>query len=163
MNGAMLLPEFDHEMATTRKVLERVPDDQLDFKPHPKSFSMLELASHIANIPTWTGVTLTGTELDLAQDWVRGTPKDRDEVLAGFDAAVAEARGALQPATSDDLMVGWTLKTGDQTHFTMPRAAVLRTFVLSHLIHHRAQLGVYLRLVDVPVPSVYGPSADEAM
>ena len=79
------------------------------------------------------------------------------------DAAVAEARGALQPATSDDLMVGWTLKTGDQTHFTMPRAAVLRTFVLSHLIHHRAQLGVYLRLVDVPVPSVYGPSADEAM
>ena len=106
MNGAMLLPEFDHEMATTRRVLERVPDDQLDFKPHPKSFSMLELASHIANIPTWTGLTLNGTELDVAQDWPRGTPKDRDEVLAGFDAAVAEAREALEPATP---MTSWSV------------------------------------------------------
>jgi len=163
MNGAMLLPEFDQEMATTRRVLERVPDGRLDFKPHPKSFSMLELASHIANIPTWTGLTLTSTELDLAQDWERGTPKNRDEVVAGFDAAVAEARGALESATSDDLMVGWTLKNGERTQFTIPRAAVLRSFVLSHLVHHRAQLGVYLRLVDVPVPSVYGPTADEAM
>jgi uncharacterized damage-inducible protein DinB len=163
MNGAMLVPEFDQEMANTRTLLERLPDGQLDFRPHEKSLTMLELASHVVNLPNWTEMTLTTTELDLDQDWNRELPTNVAELLEAFDAAVAEARAALEGATAQDLEVTWSLKTGDQTHFSLPRAAVLRTFVLSHIIHHRAQLGVYLRLVDVPVPGMYGPSADEAM
>jgi uncharacterized damage-inducible protein DinB len=161
MNGAMLLPEFDEEMANTRKALERVPDDKLDFKPHAKSYSLHDLAAHIANIPTWTGVTLTTTELDLNQSWERSIPANRAELLTAFDAAVAGARPVLEKATADDFLVGWTLRSGDQVWFTLPRAAVFRSFVMSHLIHHRAQLTLYLRLLDVPVPGMYGPSADE--
>jgi uncharacterized damage-inducible protein DinB len=163
MNGAMLVPEFDQEMANTRTLLERLPDGRLDYRPHKKSLTMLELASHVANLPTWTGMTLTTEELDLDQGWSRELPTTVAELLGAFDTAVAEARAALVSATAQDLEVSWTLRTGDRTHFSLPRAAVLRTFVLSHIIHHRAQLGVYLRLVDVPVPGMYGPSADEAM
>lgn len=163
MDGAALLPEFDQEMASTRKVLERVPDDQLDFKPHEKSYSLLELASHVSNLPMWTGTTLTTTELDLDQPWERELPTSREELLAEFDANAADAREVLAAARAQDLQVEWTLKSGDQVWFTEPRAAVFRSFVMSHLIHHRAQLTVYLRLLDVPVPGMYGPSADEAM
>ena len=161
--GAALLPEFDQEMANTRKVLERVPDEQLDFKPHEKSFSLLELSSHVTNLLTWTRVTLTTTELDLDQPWERELPRSRAELLAEFDANAANAREALAAASAEDMKVDWTLKSGDQVWFTEPRGAVFRSFVLSHLIHHRAQLIVYLRLLDVPVPGMYGPSADEAM
>jgi uncharacterized damage-inducible protein DinB len=163
MNGAKLLPEFDQEMANTRKALERVPDDRLDFKPHEKSYSLRDLAAHVANIPTWTGVTLTTTELDLDQPWEQKPPADRAEILAAFDAAVAEARPVLEKTSEVDMDVNWTLRSGDQVWFTLPRADVYRSFVMSHLIHHRAQLTVYLRLLDVPVPGMYGPSADEAM
>ncbi len=161
MDGKALLPEFDQEMVNTRKMLERVSDEHLGFKPHEKSYSLLELAAHVANLPTWTGVTLTTTELDLDQPWDRREPGSRDEVLADFDAAVSDARTVLERTTADDMKVDWTLKTGGQVWFTLPRAAVFRSFVMSHLIHHRAQLGVYLRLLDVPVPGMYGPSADE--
>lgn len=161
MNGAMLLPEFDQEMANTRKALERVPDDKLGFKPHAKSYSLHDLAAHIANIPTWTGVTLTETDLDLNQSWDRKIPSNRAELVADFEANVAEARAVLAQATDADMAVDWTLRSGDQVWFTMPRSAVFRSFVMSHLIHHRAQLTVYLRLLDVPVPGMYGPSADE--
>ena len=163
MNGAALLPEFDQEMASTRKVLERLPDEKLDFKPHEKSYSLLELASHVSNLPMWTGTTLTTTELDLDQPWERELPTSREELLAEFDANAADAREVLAAARAQDLQVEWTLKSGDQVWFTEPRAAVFRSFVMSHLIHHRAQLTVYLRLLDVPVPGMYGPSADEAM
>jgi uncharacterized damage-inducible protein DinB len=163
MNGAMLVPEFDQEMANTRTLLERLPDGQLDYRPHKKSLTMLELASHVANLPNWTGMTLTTEELDLDQGWSRELPTTVAELLGAFDTAVAEARAALVSASAQDLEVSWTLRTGDRTHFSLPRAAVLRTFVISHIIHHRAQLGVYLRLLDVPVPGMYGPSADEAM
>ena len=163
MNGTMLLPEFDQEMANTRKALERVPDGELAFKPHAKSYSLLELASHVANIPTWTGVTFTTTELDLDQPWDRKLPTNNAELLAGFDAVVADARATLEAATAEDMKVNWTLKSGDTVWFTLPRAAVFRSFVMSHIIHHRAQLTVYLRLLDVPVPGMYGPSADETM
>lgn len=163
MNGAMLLPEFDQEMANTRKMLEGVPDDRLDFKPHEKSFSLKDLASHLANVPSWTAVTLTTTELDLDQDWDRKLPANRAEMLEEFDGHVADARKVLEATTAEDMMVNWTLKTGDQVHFTLPRAAIFRSFVMSHMIHHRAQLGVYLRLLDIPVPGMYGPSADETM
>lgn len=161
MNGAMLLPEFDHEMANTRRALERVPDDKLDFKPHEKSYSLHDLAAHVANIPTWTGFTLTTTELDLNQSWARKIPANRAELLADFDASVADARAVLEKTTADDMKVDWTLRSGEQVWFTQPRAAIFRSFVMSHLIHHRAQLTVYLRLLDVPVPGMYGPSADE--
>jgi uncharacterized damage-inducible protein DinB len=161
MDGKALLPEFDQEMANTRKMLERVPDEHLAFKPHEKSYSLLELAAHVASLPTWTGVTLTTTELDLDQPWERKLPTDRDGVLADFDAAVGDARPVLEKASEEDMGVHWTLKTGDQVWFTLPRGAVFRSFVMSHLVHHRAQLGVYLRLLDVPVPGMYGPSADE--
>ncbi len=161
MNGAMLLPEFDSEMANTRKALERVPDDKMDFKPHQKSWSLHDLAAHVANIPTWTGITLTTTELDLNQSWDRKIPTNRADLLADFDVSVADARAVLERTTADDMLVDWTLRSGDQVWFTQPRAAIFRSFVMSHLIHHRAQLTVYLRLLDVPVPGMYGPSADE--
>jgi len=161
MNGAMLLPEFDQEMANTRKALERLPDDRLSYKPHPKSFSLHDLAAHVANIPSWTRITLTTTELDLNHFWDRKVPADRAAILADFDAGVADGRAVLAKATHADMKVDWTLRSGDQVWFTQPRAAVFRMFVMSHLIHHRAQLTVYLRLLDVPVPGMYGPSADE--
>lgn len=163
MNGAMLLPEFDREMANTRRVLERVPDDRLDFKPHEKSFRLGDLAAHVANLLTWTGISLTSTELDVSGPFERAVPKTNAELLALFDRNVAEARAALEGASEEAMGVDWSLIAGDQVYFTMPRGGVIRSFVMNHLIHHRAQLTVYLRLLDVPVPGMYGPTADEGM
>jgi uncharacterized damage-inducible protein DinB len=161
----LLQPEFDQEMATTRRVLERVPDDKLAWKPHAKSFSMGDLASHIANTVKWSDVTMNQTEFDLATmtpEEMNQAAKSRAELLAWFDANVAAARQTL--AKSDaDYFVPWTLKQGDNVYFTMPRYSCMRSFVLNHIVHHRAQLGVYLRLNDIPVPGAYGPSADEGM
>jgi uncharacterized damage-inducible protein DinB len=156
-----LLPEFDHEMATTRRVLERVPEGQFDWKPHDKSFSFGDLAGHLANIPFWCTITMAGTSLDLATLERSKTPATRDELLNGFDARLATAREHLARATEPEFFVPWTLKMGDQEFFTMPRISVLRTFVMNHSIHHRGQLTVYLRLNNLPVPAIYGPTADE--
>lgn len=161
MDGTELLPEFDQEMTSTRKMLERVPDEHLAFKPHEKSYSLLELASHVATLPTWVGVTLNTTEMDLDQPWDRPSLTLRRELLEAFDKAVKDARPVLESASAEDFTVTWTLRSGDQVWFALPRSAVYRSFALNHLIHHRAQLGVYLRLLDVPVPGMYGPSADE--
>ena len=161
MNGAMLLPEFDHEMGGLRKALERIPADKLAFKPHEKSWSLRELAGHLAQLPGWTQVTVTTTELDLAQPWEQPTLDTRDQILAVFDEQVSQARAALEGASGDDLMVPWTLKMGDDVIFSMPRIAVLRSFVMNHMVHHRGQLTVYLRLTGGSVPALYGPSADE--
>jgi len=156
-----LLPEFDHEMSVTRKVLERVPGDRFEWKPHPKSMSFGALAQHVSNLPLWGAMTLSQSELDLGGQQQTPAATSRTDLLAGFDQRVKETR-ALLAATSDaELMAPWTLKRDGHTIFSMPKASVWRSFVLSHLIHHRAQLGVYLRLNDVPVPSMYGPSADE--
>ena len=161
----MILPEFDHEMANTRKTLERVPDDKLAWKPHEKSMSLGGLSTHLANIPSWTAQTFDRDELDIAPP---GEPpyrveeaKTRAELLAVFDKNVASARAALEAADDENWQGKWSLLMGGKPIFTLPRTAVMRGFVISHLIHHRAQLGVYLRLLDVPVPSIYGPSADE--
>jgi uncharacterized damage-inducible protein DinB len=160
-----LLPEFDHEMANTRKTLERVPDDKFAWKPHEKSMPMGNLAIHLATLPGWTVQTLQQESLDLAP--AGGEPfklpeaKNTKEVVAMFDKSVTEARAVLAEATDEQLMKQWSLLMTGKVIFTMPRAAVLRSFVMSHSIHHRAQLGVYLRLNNVPVPSIYGPSADE--
>ena len=161
----MLLPEFEHEMANTRKTLERVPDDKFSWKPHEKSMTLAGLATHLANIPSWTAQTFDRNELDVSPP---GQPpyrleeaKSRTEILEAFDKNVAAARTALEAATDENWQGKWSLLMGGKTIFKLPRTAVMRGFVMNHLIHHRAQLGVYLRLLDIPVPSIYGPSADE--
>ena len=159
-----ILPEFDQEMASTRKVLERVPDDKLHWKAHPQMQTIGWNAGHLANIPTWVGITLTTSSLDVAPPGVEPPRapafKSREEILAAFDKNVADARQALTVAKDEDIGKPWSLLSGGQTVFTLPRAAVIRTFVLNHMIHHRSHLIVYLRLNDIPVPGMYGPSAD---
>ena len=156
-----LLPEFDHEMTVTRKVLERVPEGQFDWKPHQKSMSLGQLAQHVATIPTWGKVAMTQPDFDLAGNPQAAQLPTRSDILSLFDRNVSDARATLVGKGDGEMMAQWTLKRGAHTLFTMPRASVWRSFVMNHLIHHRAQLGVYLRLHDIPLPSVYGPSADE--
>ena len=159
-----LLPEYDHEMGTTRRLLERVPDADLAWKPHEKSFSLGQLASHIANIPHWVGATCDVTVFDLAtigDDARPKQPASTADVLKAFDANTISARGKIDAQTDAMLLGQWTMKRGDQELMTMPRVAVLRSFIMNHLIHHRGQLSVYLRLRNVPIPAIYGPSADE--
>jgi uncharacterized damage-inducible protein DinB len=160
-----LLPEFDMEMASTRKTLERVPDNKLTWKPHAKSGTMGWLASHLANLPEWGTITIKQDSLDLAPDGAPPQPqppaKSQKELLATFDKNVAEARAALAGADDATLFKPWSLLKTGKVLMTMPKIAVLRGFVLNHVIHHRAQLGVYLRLNDIAVPAIYGPSADE--
>jgi uncharacterized damage-inducible protein DinB len=162
-----LLPEFDHEMASTRRMLERVPEERFAWKPHAKSMALGGLATHVANIPTWAAHAMTNETFDIMPD---GTPlpqtppaASQSALLATFDQNVVAARGVIAAAEDAALMKNWSLLRHGQTIMSMPRAAVLRSFVMNHLIHHRAQLGVYLRLNDVPVPGMYGPSADEGM
>ncbi|MEP7220609.1 MAG: DinB family protein [Bacteroidota bacterium] len=159
-----ILPEFDQEMANTRKLLTIVPEEHASWKPHEKSASMGGLALHLANIPTWTGFTLTKTELDLKPadggGFVPPTYTSMADTLEQFDKNVADARATIASTSDEEMMVPWTLMQGEHKVFTLPRVAVLRSFVLSHSIHHRGQLDVYLRLKDVPLPGIYGPSAD---
>ena len=156
-----LLPEFDQEMANTRKMLERVPDGKFDYKPHDKSMSLGRLAAHTAEIPSYVTGTLKFERMDFTGNEKPFAPATRAEMLAAFDKYVAEARELLSKATDEDLAKMWTLSFKGQQIFSMPRAAVLRARAMNHLIHHRAQLGVYLRLNNVEIPGMYGPSADE--
>ena len=160
----LLLPEFDQEMASTRRVLERVPEEKFAWKPHAKSFSMGDLASHVVNMLAWTVDTMEKPEFDLAgvtPEEMNKAAKSRAELLAWFDANASKARAALQKSDAE-YQVPWTLRKGSQVFFTMPRYTCIRSFFLNHIIHHRAQLTVYLRENDVPVPGLYGPSADES-
>jgi uncharacterized damage-inducible protein DinB len=158
-----LLPEFDHEISTTRKLLERVPEDRLDWKPHPRSSSLGQLAQHVATLPLWGAMTVNQSELDLGDDFTFEPVQTRAALLAMFDANATGTRAALAGKSDAEMMAPWTLKRSGQTIFSMPKASVWRSFVMSHLIHHRGQLSVYLRMNDLPVPSIYGPSADEAV
>jgi len=163
--SAALLPEFDQEMANTRKTLERVPDDKFGWKPHAKSMTLKQLAVHLAFFPSWMVDTLDKSSFDYAP--VGGEPyktpdiNSRKDLLDNFDRDLVKARKSLESASDAHLMENWSLLAGGKTIFSMPRIAVLRGMVMNHMIHHRAQLGVYLRLNDVPVPAFYGPSADE--
>jgi uncharacterized damage-inducible protein DinB len=165
--GDAILPEFDHEMANTRKTLERVPEGKGDFKPHVKSMPLDRLAGHVAEIPGWAKETIlqdsidikSGANVDPASAALKMT--SRKQLLEEFDKRAAAGRAAIAGATDEQLMKPWSLIAGGKTVFTLPKIAVLRGFVMNHLIHHRAQLGVYLRLNNVAVPSIYGPSADE--
>jgi uncharacterized damage-inducible protein DinB len=159
------LPEFDQEMASTRKVLERIPDDKLNWQAHPKSHTMGWNANHLADLPGWSISILTQPDFDFAPP--NGpryeTPKlaSTKEILALFDKNVAAARKALAEVKDSSMADQWTLRGGDRVIFTMPRAAVYRGFMMNHIIHHRAILCVYLRLNNIPVPGMYGPSGDE--
>jgi uncharacterized damage-inducible protein DinB len=157
----MLLPEFDHEMATTRKVLERVPEEQMAWTPHVKSFTLGQLAQHVATIPMWGTMTLSASELDLAGPFDNPPATSRAQLLKTFEDNAAKARSELTGKTDAELMAPWTLKRGADTIFSMPKVSVWRSFVMNHLVHHRAQLSVYLRMHNVPLPAMYGPSADE--
>ena len=160
----LLLPEFDAEIATTRRVIERVPDDHIEWRPHEKSFPMGHLAQLVAMIPGWTFFVLTKTEFDIAP---REGPSavyrflPVEQLLMLFDKNVAEARPLIQQVSDATLQEPWTLKAGGHTVSTTPRYMVYRTMMLNHLVHHRAQLGVYLRLTEQMVPQMYGPTADE--
>ena len=160
-----LLAEFEQEAATTRRFLERLPQDKLDWRPHAKSMSMGGLATHLANLPTWATRAINMDSFDMAP---QGGPPlrqpqaaSRSEILDTFDKNVAQARAAIAGASDEELMGKWSLLSGGETVMTLPRVAVLRSFIMNHSIHHRGQLTVYLRLNDLPVPGLYGPSADE--
>jgi uncharacterized damage-inducible protein DinB len=157
-----LLPEFDHEMATTRRVLERVPEPELAWKPHDKSMALGQLAGHIARIPQWCNVVLDTAMFDLdALPNDARQPESSSALVQEFDATVRAARTQLGAATDAEMLTPWTLKKGGHEVFTIPRISALRSFVMNHLIHHRGQLTVYLRLRNVAVPPIYGPTADE--
>lgn len=157
--GESLLPEFDQEMAATRRTLERVPTDKGTWKPHPKSFPLGHLAQLVSWMPGWVATTLDSDELDLAAGGAY-TFEPTDVLLRGFDENVRRSRAALAAAPDAAFGKTWRLKHGDRVLWEAPVGVVVRHFI-SHLVHHRAQLGVYLRLLDVPVPAIYGPSADE--
>jgi uncharacterized damage-inducible protein DinB len=158
-----LLPEFDHEMGTTRRVLERVPEGEFAWKPHEKSYSLGQLAGHVASIPTWVEHILRNSVFDVssAGDTRPKLPESLATILADFDKNVKAARAGIAATGDSEMLAPWTFQNAGQVIFTMPRAATLRSFIMNHLIHHRGQLTVYLRLKNVPVPPVYGPTADE--
>ena len=161
----MILPEFDQEMANTRRVLERIPEEKWEWKAHPKFHTIGWNANHLADLPHWLVMTLAGPSLDLApvggERYQLPNLKSRGEILDLFDRNVAAARKAIEGLKDEQMAEPWTLLQGGNPIVTMPRSAVVRNVVLNHIMHHRAHLYVYLRLNDVPVPGLYGPSGDE--
>ena len=160
-----MLPEFDQEMANTRRTLERLPEDKLEFKPDPKSMALGRLAGHIVEMVDWCTETLTKESLDLAPDGKEAfepmVAKSRKQLLGALDKNIAEARKALAGTTDEQIAKTWALMRNGKTILSMPRVALVRTMIMNHIIHHRAQLTVYYRMLGVPVPALYGPSADE--
>jgi uncharacterized damage-inducible protein DinB len=157
-----LAAELRQEAATTRRLLERVPEESFGWKPHEKSMALGRLAGHIAELPTLIAPALTQDELDFAAgNYQPFNPTSVAELLERFDRNVADAAGLLSGQTDERMQEPWRLRSGEQVLFELPRAAVVRTMALNHIVHHRGQLSVYLRLLDVPLPSIYGPSADE--
>lgn len=161
----MLLPEFDQEMQKTRTTLERVPEDKFSWQPHEKSMTMVGLTMHLANVPSWAVFTLNEESFDLAPPGEEPRRMEAvssvEEALERFDKNVSEARAALEGSSNEDLNASWTLLHAGQKIYSASRISVFRSMVMNHMIHHRAQLGVYLRLNDIAVPSLYGPTADE--
>lgn len=160
-----LLPEFDHEMAVTRKLLARAPMEDADWRPHPRSMSLGTLASHLVDIPGWMPVVLQRDRFDMGEEGDGATSKytTTEALLADFDRNVSAARALIDAAGDAHLSQPWSLEQNGETLMTMPRIAVMRSFLFNHAIHHRGQLSVYLRLREVKVPSIYGPSADEPL
>jgi uncharacterized damage-inducible protein DinB len=157
-----LIAEMEQEAATARTCLDRIPAEKFDWKPHEKSMTFGRLASHIAEMFGWTPATLNHPELDFAKmDYTPFEPKSTEELVEFLDKNVAEAIETLRSTPDEVFMENWTMRSGETVYFTMPKAVVMRSFVMNHIVHHRGQLSVYLRLNDIAVPSIYGPSADE--
>lgn len=158
------LPAFDQIVAGTKSVLAAVPEDQLDWRPHDRSWTLGELATHLANLPSWTMATLSVSEFDISP--ADGGPPpmaalaNSAEMVEALEENAAAARGAIEKCSDADLASPWTMLVAGEARFTLPKGVVLRTFIMDHMIHHRAQLGVYLRMLDVPVPQLFGPTAD---
>jgi uncharacterized damage-inducible protein DinB len=164
--AASLLVEFDHEMQLTRRMLERVPEDKFDWQPHPKSMKLGRLASHLAELPTWGSMAMETEEFDVMPvgkaAYAGRVMANRAEILSEFDTNAAAARKAIAAGSDAQFGRPWTLKNAGKPVFTIPKVAVLRSMVMNHMIHHRAQLGLFLRLNDVEIPGTYGPSADDS-
>ena len=157
----VFLKELAAEATTTRKMLSRVPNDTFDWQPHPKSMTIRRLATHIAELPTWINMTLNTSELDFLSNPYQPVPINTNaELLNYFEKSLAEAKAQLQAASDADLQPNWTLRNGDTILMVSTKAEVIR-MTFSQIVHHRAQLGVYLRLLNIPIPGSYGPSADE--
>jgi uncharacterized damage-inducible protein DinB len=157
-----LIAEMEHEAAVTRTCLERIPADKFDWKPHEKSMAFGRLASHVAEMFGWTPSTMDHAELDFSKmDYKPFEPSTTEELVEFLDKNVAEAIATLKSCADDRFMENWTMRNGETVYFTMPKVAVMRSFIMNHIVHHRGQLSVYLRLNDIAVPSIYGPSADE--
>lgn len=157
----MFSNELEQEAQTTRKMLERVPNDKYDWQPHPKSMTIKRLATHIAELPSWVTMAFNTDELDFANNPYQPVNiNNTNELLAYFEQSLADGRNSLAQATEAPLAQPWTLRNGDEIYSTSPKYEVIR-MAFSQIIHHRAQLGVYLRLLNIPIPGSYGPSADE--
>ena len=160
--GQILTAELQNEAVSTRKMLERIPSDKMAWKPHEKSMTLARIAGHIVEMVTWTKQALTQDELDFSKyDYTPKVYENSADLVADFDKNVAEAIEALKNAEDEKMSDNWRLRNGEQIYFEMPKAAVMRSFVMNHILHHRGQLSVYFRLLDIPGPSIYGPSADE--
>ncbi len=160
--GNILAMEMEHEAATARNLIERLPEDKFDWQPHDKSMTLGRLANHVVEAFEWTGPTVNQDVLDFAEmDYKPVDTKTTAELLTRLDNSVKEAMEILNGASNEELMKPWTMKEGEKVYLTMPKVSVVRSFVLNHMIHHRGQLSVYARLNDVPLPSIYGPTADE--
>ena len=165
MSAKIFAAQFDHIVDGCRRTLEAVPDESLEWRPHAKSWTLRELATHVARLPNWATSTFATDEFDVAPEGGDGPPQapelnSKAELVAALDENAARGREAIAAASDETLASPWSLLVAGEVRFTMPKAAVLRSFVFDHLIHHRAQLGVYLRLLDVPVPPTFGPTAD---
>ena len=160
--GQILLAEVQQEAQNTRKLLALVPFDKLDYKPHPKSMALGNLSTHVAEISGWWKECLMADELDFAKmDYKPKVFANNDELLAYFDDLQVKAADILNNIDDAEFAKPWTMRSGEQIYFTLPKAAVVRSWCMNHLYHHRAQLGVYLRMLDIPLPGMYGPTADE--
>ena len=157
----ILLPEFDQEMTSTRKLLARLPEDKLDYQPHEKSMKLARLAGHVAELPGWIAMLPGKDKLEIPPDWKPTVATSGTQILSLFDDNAAKGRVALAGMSDEEFGENWSLVFNGRTAFTMPKLNVVRSVVLNHLIHHRGQLGVYFRLNNVPVPGLYGPSADD--
>jgi uncharacterized damage-inducible protein DinB len=160
--GKAMAAEVKQEAATTRKIIERLPEDKFDWKPHEKSMSLSQLASHIIEMVGWTRPTVTLDGLDFAtMDYKPIIHANTSSMLESFDKNVADSISVLSGVSDEELSKPWYMRNGETLYFELPRAAVMRSMVLNHIVHHRGQLSVYIRMLDVPVPAIYGPSADE--
>jgi uncharacterized damage-inducible protein DinB len=157
-----MMKELEHEGGQTKRILERIPIDKFDWKPHEKSREIGQLAIHVAQIPTWTSRILAASEFDMV-GFKRDIPQinSTEDLVKLSSESIQKATNDLAKASDEDMMAMWTLRAGDHVIFSLPRVAAIRSMSMSHLIHHRGQLSVYLRLLDIPVPGIYGPSADE--